>query len=58
MTAGERVSVILITHDKLPRGKYMIEKEDGTGQIQDHYIMLMFDISFTVTIRTYCNAYV
>lgn len=32
VVAGEKLSVILITHDKLPRGKYLAEKEDGTGE--------------------------
>ena len=29
---GERVDVILITHDKLSPLKYLVEKEDGTSE--------------------------
>ena len=32
VTAGEKLSVILIAHSKLPSGKYMVEKDDGSGK--------------------------
>ncbi len=32
VVAGERMSVLLIAHDNLPRGLYLVEKEDGTGE--------------------------
>ena len=28
---GEKANILLITHEKLPRDKYLIEKEDGSG---------------------------
>ena len=34
VTAGEKMSVVLITHEKLPRGKYLVEKEDGSSKCQ------------------------
>ena len=32
VTEGEKVFVILITHPKLPDGRYLVEKEDGTSE--------------------------
>ena len=29
---GERISIIIASHAKLPRGKYLAEKRDGTGE--------------------------
>ena len=29
---GERLAVIVSTHAKLPSGKYLVEKEDGTRE--------------------------
>ena len=29
---GERISIIIASHSKLPRGKYLAEKRDGTGE--------------------------
>ena len=32
VTVGEVVYVLLISHPKLPETKYLIEKDDGTGE--------------------------
>ena len=32
VTTGERVLVLLLTHDNLPDGLYLVEKEDGTSK--------------------------
>ena len=31
--SGEVVSVLLMTHEKLPKGKYIVEKSDGIGEL-------------------------
>ena len=31
--SGEVVMVLLMTHEKLPKGKYIVEKTDGTGEL-------------------------
>ena len=30
---GEVLFVLLLAHDKLPDGKYLVEKEDGTSEM-------------------------
>lgn len=32
VTIGEVLFVLLLAHDKLPDGKYLAEKEDGTSK--------------------------
>ena len=32
LQGGEHISVLLTSHEKLPDGKYLCEKNDGTGE--------------------------
>jgi hypothetical protein len=34
ISIGEVLFVLLLAHDKLPDGKYLVEKEDGTSEMQ------------------------
>ena len=33
VSEGEVLSVLLLVHEKLPDGKYLVEKEDGTSEM-------------------------
>ena len=33
LQGGEHIIVLLTSHDKLPEGKYLCEKTDGTGEV-------------------------
>ena len=34
VSIGEVLFVLLLTHEKLPDGKYLVEKEDGTSEME------------------------
>ena len=53
VTAGEKLSVILIAHSKLPPGKYMVEKDDGSGK--KLYVHVQCMSVYGKAVIFYCN---